>query len=66
MVGLLQTRFDGNLPLDNEEFTRSAIMGARVGSRSRSRLVGIGSREHDAFDDFIVMDEISSDDVGLN
>ena len=28
--------------------------------------VGIGSREHDAFDDFIIMDDISSDDVGLN
>ena len=46
--------------------TRSAIMDANVGSRSHNKLVGIRSRVQDAVDAFLIMNEISSDDVGMN
>ena len=52
--------------MDKDKFTRSAIMGAKVGSKSHNKLVGIGSRVQDAIDAFLIMNEISSDDVGMN
>ena len=55
----------GNLPLDSAALTRTAITGAIDGSKSRSKLVGIGSREQDALDAFLMMDEISPDVVSL-
>ena len=52
--------------MDKDKFTRSAILGAKVGIRSHNTLVGIGTRVEDAFDAFLIMNEISSDDVGMN
>ena len=40
----------GNVPVDNEAFTRAQITGAKAGSRSRRRLVGIGSKLQDDFE----------------
>ena len=52
--------------MNKDKFTRSAIMVAKVGSRSHNKLVRIGPRVQDAFDAFLIMNEISSDDVGMN
>ena len=57
---------EGKFPLVNELFTRSAMIVAIEERMSRSRLVGIGSREHEAFDAFLMMAVISSAVVSLN
>ena len=57
---------EGNFPLVNELFTRSAMVVAIEERMSRSRLVGIGSKEHEAFDAFLMMAVISSAVVSLN
>ena len=49
----------GNVPVDNEAFTRAQITGAKAGSRSR-RLVGTGSKLQDDFKAFLIMHVISS------
>ena len=54
----------GNVPVDIEALTRAQITGAKAGSRSRRRLVGIGSRLQDDFEAFLIMRVISSGVVG--
>ena len=56
---------DGKTPVAKEEFTRSAITGARTGSRSCKRLVGIGSRIQVALEDFVTISVISKAFVDL-
>ena len=48
---------DGKTPVAKEEFTRSAIKGARTGSRSCKRFVGIGSRIQVALEDFFLQSQ---------
>ena len=68
----LQKRFeiadfnsDGKTPVAKEEFTRSAITGARTGSRSCKRLAGIGSRIQVALEDLVTISVISKAFVAL-
>ena len=56
---------DEKTPVAKEEFTRSAITGAKTGSRSCKRLVGIGSRIQVALEDFVTISVISKASVGL-
>ena len=62
---MVDLRSHGNLALDNEAVTRSAMTGAIDGSNSWSKMVGIGSRKQDTLGAFVLntMDEVSSDIV---
>ena len=59
-------RSDGKMPLDNAQFANIRIIGASTGKTSRRRVVGIGSRGQDAFDESLIIDVISSTDAGIN
>ena len=54
------------MPLDRHALTISVIAGGMVGRMSHTRLVGIGSKGHEALDDFLIVAVISEIVVGLN
>ena len=58
-------RLDGNVPLAKHALTISVITGAMVGRMSHSRLVGIGSKGHEALEDFLMVAMISEMVAGL-
>ena len=49
----------GNTPVDKTELILSVMTGATEGRTLRRRLVGIGSREHEALEDFLITEIIS-------
>ena len=56
---------DEKTPAAKDEFTRSAVTGARTGSRSCKRLVGIASRIQMTLEDFVRISVISKAFLGL-
>ena len=45
--------------------TRWVIIGTRIGRRAQRRFVGIGSKEQDTLDEFVIMVVTSKSVVGL-
>ena len=53
------------MPEQRAEMTRWVIIGTRTGRRAQRRFVGIGSKEQDALDEFVIMVVTSKSVVGL-